>query len=233
MPTLGSQGDVQQAKHGVHGDYLGLVFHPNSVAECYQYAGAALNAAEEALAPVILLVDGVTAHLTETADLKKIPRKLLVKRRLVPLGEKRRHFTGLTSVDNRPETSDAAVYRKWYRERKQAIIKVAEKYAFYDYYPRKKSELLVIAYGITSRVVMALRDKYPVFRPGRLFPIIPQLKKIASRYPKIAVVEMNDGQYRSELAGFLKREVVLVSQLGGQVSLKEIENELEKISQKS
>ena len=40
---------------------------------------------------------------------------------------------------------------------------------------------------------------------------------------------MNDGQYRGEIEGFLKRDVGVVTQLGGKISQKEIENELARL----
>jgi len=52
---------------------------------------------------------------------------------------------------------------------------------------------------------------------------------IRQKYSKIIVIEMNDGQYRHELEAFLKRDIYSVTQLGGKISLKEIENELSKI----
>ncbi len=228
MPTLSSQGDVAQAKHGSHGDYVNIVFYPNSVGECYQYTIEAMNAAEESLSPVILLTDGIISHAYETVDLEKI-KYTVKKRKLKPLGKGKRHFTGLTSKGNIPKTREPAVYRQWYKERKKEILDVAKKYNFYEYIENKKSSTLLIAYGIVARVILPLKEDYAIFRPIRLFPIIEELKEIAKKYSKIVIIEMNDGQYKNELEAFLKREIKLITQLGGKVSLKEIKNELSKI----
>lgn len=225
MPTLSAQGDISQAKHGSHGEYVNIVFYPNSVEESYKYFIEALNCAEEALSPVILLMDGYLSHMYETVNLDKIKFKLK-KRNLPELGKLKRHFTGLTSINSIPATKDPQVYRDWWKKRKKQVLDIAEKYNFYEYLENKKSNTLLIAYGISSRVILPLKEKYSIFRPIRLFPIVEDLKKIAKKYSKIVIVEMNDGQYKNELEAFLKRDIKLISQLGGKISLEEIKKEL-------
>jgi len=228
MPTLGSQGDILQSKSGSHGDYVNIVLYPNSVEECFRYTIEALNAAEESLSPVILLSDGMLSHTYETVDLDSV--KYSIKNRMrKPLGEEKRHFTGLLSKNDRPQTKDSQVYRDWYNERKKEVLDVANRYNFYEYMENKKADTLLIAFGYTSRVILPLKNKYSIFRPIRMFPVIKELKEIAKKYSKIIVVEMNDGQYRHELEAFLKRDIYSVTQLGGKISLKEIEDELSKI----
>lgn len=228
MPTLGAQGDILQAKHGSHGDYANIVFYPNSVEECYRYTIEAMNAAEESLSPVILLTDGIISHAYETVDLGKI-KYSAKERKLQPLGTAKRHFTGLTSKNNIPKTKDPSIYRQWYKKRKKEILDIAKRYNFYEYIENKNTDTLLIAYGITSRVILPLKKEYAIFRPIRMFPIIEELKEIAKKYSKIVIIEMNDGQYKNELEAFLKKEIKLISQLGGKISLKEIKNELSKI----
>lgn len=229
MPTIGAQGDILQAEHGTHGEYIPLIFYPNSVEECYKYSIEAMNAAEEAQTPVILLSDATLSHMYETVDLSKIKFKI-AKRKRKPIGEEKRHFTGLNSKDGLPRSSDAEVYKEWYEGRKKSINDVAKKYNFYEYIDDVKSDTLLIAYGITSRVVLPLKDKYDIFRPIRIFPILEELKEISKKYAKIVVIEMNDGQYKKELEAFLKRDIVSIPLLGGEISLEGIEDGLAKIS---
>ena len=231
MPTLGSQGDILQSKSGSHGDYVNIVLYPNSVEECFRYTIEALNAAEESLSPVILLSDGMLSHIYETVDLDSIKYSLKNRTRK-PLGEEKRHFTGLISKNDRSQTKDLQIYREWYHERKKKILDVAEKYNFYEYIENKNADTLLVAFGITSRIILPLKNKYSIFRPIRMFPVIEDLKNITKKYSKIIVIEMNDGQYRHELEAFLKRDIYSVTQLGGKISLKEIENELSKIYSK-
>jgi 2-oxoglutarate/2-oxoacid ferredoxin oxidoreductase subunit alpha len=228
MPTYSSQGDILAVKHGSHGDYVNIVFYPNSVEECYRYSIEAMNAAEESLSPVILLTDGMLSMMTESVDLKGI--KVEIKKRdFKPLGKEKRKISGLLTKDNLPCTTEPKVYQEWYAERKAQILNTSKKYEFYEYSGNKKSDTLLIAYGTTSRVISELKNEYAIFRPIRLFPIISKLKTIAESYKKIVVIEMNDSQYQGELQSFLHRELQSITQLGGELSLNKIKNELKRL----
>jgi len=225
MPTLPSQGDVLQSAYGKHGDSYPIVFYPNSVEECYKYTIEAFNAAEENQGPVILLSDGFVGHLYETVDLEKIKYKIKNRKREA-FGKSNRHFTGLISKNGIPKTKDPKVYQEWIKKIKERTEKVAKDYDFYEYLENKKSDTLLIAYGITSRVILPLKEKYSIFRPIRMFPILKEIEKIAKKYKKIIVIEMNDGQYKKEIERILKREVESIPILGGEVSLEEIKKHL-------
>jgi 2-oxoglutarate ferredoxin oxidoreductase subunit alpha len=228
MPTLPAQGDIIQARHGSHGDYNPLVFYPWSVEECFLYTIEAFNAAERSLSPVILLMDGFLAHLSETVDLDSVKADIVPRTR-PPLGEGNRHFTGLLARDGVPKTKDPAYYREWYAEKKRLIEETAAKHRYFDYYENKASETLIIAYGITARVVWPLRKTYAVFRPIALFPMLEnELKEAAGHYKNIVVIEMNDGQYAGEVQRVLKRDVLSIPILGGGIKLNEIRKTLEK-----
>ena len=226
MPTLPSQGDIMQARYGSHGDYNPIVLYPNSVSECYKYTIEAYNASEESRSPVILLLDGFLGHLYETVDLEAVKAKILPRKQL-PLGQGKRHFTGLLSRDGIPCTKDTAYYREWYQKSKNRMIETAKNYKFYEYIKNKDSDTLLIAYGITSRVILPLKEKYSIFRPITIFPVLEdEIKEISKRYKKIIVIEMNDGQYKREIERVLKREVQSISVLGGAILLNEIEPQI-------
>jgi len=205
MPTLPASGDIIQSRHGSHGDYNPIVFYPSSVEECFLYAIQAFNAAEESKSPVILLSDGFLAHLAETVDLESHKVKI-VKRTMTPLGSGSRHFTGLLSKDGVPQTKN------------------------YKYLKNPKSDTLLIAYGITFRVIQPLKDQYSIFKPIRIFPFLSdELQKIAGHYKRIVVIEMNDGQYCGEVEKALKREINCIPVLGGSIKLAEIEEWLNEL----
>lgn len=228
MPTLGAQGDLLQTYHGSHGDYLAVALYPNSVEECYKYTAEAFNLAEEARIPVILLVDAQVSHLYESVDFSKIKINE-VKRSFEPLGRGKRHFTGLLSKDDKPVTKDREYYGKWYANYKKEILEAVKKYQFYEYLENKKSEKLIIAFGISSRVVLPLKDKYSIFRPITMFPVLEKLKEVASKYKEIIVVEMSDGQYACIVEMKLKRDIKRVNILGGKITLEDVEKELERL----
>jgi 2-oxoglutarate ferredoxin oxidoreductase subunit alpha len=229
MPTLPSQGDVLQAVHGSHGDYHPLVFYPSSVDECYRFTVEAFNAAEDSRSPVILLSDGFLAHLAETVDLDAI-EVTPQPRTLPPLGKGRRHFTGLLAKDGVPRTKDSVYYREWYARVRKKMKETAAKYAFYDYIENEASDTLLVAYGITFRVISPLRKEFSLFKPIRLFPVLEEeFRKAAEKHKRIVVVEMNDGQYRGEIQRILKRDVQGISILGGKIGLNEIRERLHEL----
>jgi len=224
MPTFPAQGDIMQSRFGSHGDYCPIVFYPNSVEELYQHTFSAFNAAEESLSPVILLSDGFISHIYETVELKTYPT---VDRTRPPLGMGRRHFTGLTHKDNtKPVTSDPEVHRALLRHLKKKCEDVSEKYNFYEYIGNDTADTLLISYGALSRAAYKFRDKYALFRPIRIFPIIKDLKEIAEQYESVIIMEMNLGQYRNQVESVVHKHVELVSLTGGKIDLKEIWDKL-------
>ena len=227
MPTLPAQGDIIQARHGSHGDYNPIVFYPGSVKECFQYAIEAFNASEESMSPVILLLDGFLAHIFETVELETITPAIKSRKRK-PLGKGQRHFTGLLSKEGIPQTKNTAYYREWYQRTKEKMLKAASHFRFYDYIKNKDADTLLIAYGITARVIFPLRESYSIFRPVLMFPVLEEeLIDAAKKYKRIVVIEMNDGQYKGEVERILKREVEGISILGGTIHLKEIKERLD------
>ena len=229
MPTFPAQGDIIQTRHGSHGDYFPIVFYPNSVEELYRYTFSAFNAAEESLSPVILLSDGYISHLYETVELDKYP---VVTRSKPPLGGGNRHFTGLTHLDSKPLTSDPDAHRNLISHFQKKCIEVSKNYNFYEYIENNVADTLIIALGALSRAVYNFKDKYAIFRPIRIFPIIEELKDIASRFENIIVVEMNMGQYCYEVERLLHRPVELIALPGGRLDLKEIWNRLVELRNK-
>ncbi len=105
--------------------------------------------------------------------------------------------------------------------------KTANNYRFFEYLENKTADTLLIAFGITARVIRPLKHRYSLFCPIRLFPVLEEeLKAAAAEHERIVVVEMSDGQYQGEVERVLKRDVLSVPILGGGISLKEIEEKL-------
>ena len=224
MPTFPAQGDVMQTKFGSHGDYCPIVFYPNSVEELYRHTFSAFNAAEESSSPVILLSDSYIGHLYETVELKKYE---VVERSKLPLGLGKRHFTGLTHRSHaRPITSDPDVHRELIERYKKKCDDVAEKYNFYEYIKNDSADTLLVSYGALSRAAYNFKDEYSLFRPIRMFPIIKDLHKIASKYKTVIIMEMNLGQYRNQMESVIHKHVELIPLLGGRIDLKEIADKL-------
>jgi 2-oxoglutarate/2-oxoacid ferredoxin oxidoreductase subunit alpha len=229
MPTRAAQHDLLQTKYGSSGDYFPLVFYPNSVEECYRYAIVAFNAAEESRSPVIFLSDAFLSHLSEVVDLDAIEVEI-VPRTMLPLGKANRTFTGLTHAEDlSPRTADPGAFIKWHEGIKARHEEVAARYAHFEFTGNKKSDTLLIAYGITSRVISPLKTDYAIFRPIRMFPFLSEeLKKRAKNFEHIVVVEANDGQYAMLVESELKRDVIRIPLLGGKISLDTVKQNLRK-----
>ncbi len=65
LPTNVSQGDVQQARWGTHGDHPIIVLAAATTWDCFNLTVKAFNLAEKYRTPVILLSDEVVAHTRE------------------------------------------------------------------------------------------------------------------------------------------------------------------------
>ena len=228
MPTQPAQSDLLQIKAGSAGDYYPIAFYPNSVEECFRLTTMAFNAAEESLSPVILLADAFLSHLYEMVDLERITLEI-VPRSKEPLGSGQRLFTG-TAHDKmgNVKTSDPVIYREWLGELKGRHDRVAEKYPLFEYLPCKNSETLLIAFGITSRIISSLKGLFSIFRPIRIYPVLEkELKELTQSYRHIIVVEGSDGQYASWVECAICRKVMKVPCLGGGFKLKWIQNQIE------
>jgi len=220
MPTMPAQQDIIQTHYGSAGDYYPIAFYPNSVEECYRYAVAAFNAAEESLSPVILLADGFIGHLNEAVDIDAIDVKVTPRSRS-PLGTGKRFFTGLAHDEyNNSQTADAENYIAWLDKVKKRHEQVAANHVYYEYRGNKASDTLLIAFGFVSRVVLPLTSQFALFRPIRMFPVLgDQLREHAKDYKNIVVIEANDGQYALLVEHELHRDVISVPLQGGRISL--------------
>jgi 2-oxoglutarate ferredoxin oxidoreductase subunit alpha len=228
MPTQPAQADLLQIKSGSAGDYYPIAFYPNSVEESFRLTVTAFNAAEESLSPVILLSDAFLSHLYEIVDLEGTEVKVIPRGR-EPLGRGQRLFTGIAHDKmGNTKTSHPEIYKEWLWELKDRHRQVAEQYPLYEYLIRKGSETLLIAFGVTSRIVSSLKEKFSIFRPIRIFPILEnELKELTQSYRHIVVIEGNDGQYAGWVEWAIGRKVSRVSCLGGGFKIQWIRNQIE------
>ena len=228
MPTQPAQSDLLQIKAGSAGDYYPIAFYPNSVEECFRLIVTAFNAAEESLSPVILLGDAFLSHLHELVDLDTIGTEVIPRAR-APLGMGQRLFTGISHDKmGNTRTSHPEIYREWLREIRERHDRVAGRYPLYEYLPNSNAEALLIAFGITSRIVSPLKKRFSVFRPIRIYPVLEkELAEIAQSYRRILVIEGSDGQYAQWVECAIGRKVLKVSCLGGGFKLNWIQSQIE------
>ena len=239
MPTMPGQGDIMQVKWGSTGDYTPIAFYPNGVEEAFRLTVEAFNAAEESRSPVVVLSDTFVAHLNEVVDLDDLATELRVADRdMAPLGEftdQPRFFAGVLMYEHgpnagEPATADADEYLRQYYEAKHRHLEVAGRYRLYEHGWKTDADVLIVCYGIVSRVAAPLRDEYALFRPIRIHPILDEeLREVAARYREIVVVEANDGQYADMVELATHREVKRVPLLGGRISLEAVREGIDRV----
>jgi 2-oxoglutarate ferredoxin oxidoreductase subunit alpha len=240
MPTMPGQGDILQARYGSTGDYTPIAFYPNGVEEAFRVTVDAFNAAEESRSPVVVFSDTFVAHLNEVVDLDEIGAEMtVVPREAPPLGKhergKPRFFAGVLMYEHgpnagEPATADADEYLRQFYAAKQRHHEVAKRYARFQHGWNVDAPVLVICYGIVSRVASPLSADYALFRPIRIHPILgDELRAIADRYQQIVCIEANDGQYADMVELAIHREVKRVPLLGGRISLEAVRDGLERV----
>jgi 2-oxoglutarate ferredoxin oxidoreductase subunit alpha len=240
MPTMPGQGDVMQVRYGSTGDYTPIAFYPNGVEEAFRVTMQAFNAAEESLSPVVVLSDTFVAHLNEVVDLDELAADMpVVERAMPPLGRHQpgspRFFAGVLMYEHgpnagEPATADADEYMRQYYAAKHRHLEVAGNYALYEHGWNVDAPVLLIAYGIASRVAAPLAPDYALFRPIRIHPMLgDELREIAERYEHVICIEANDGQYADLAQLALNREVKRVPLLGGRISLEAVRDGLERV----
>jgi len=65
IPTSTGQADLMQARWGSHGDYEVIALAPDSPQESFEFAIKAFNLAEKYRVPVMLMTDECVGHMTE------------------------------------------------------------------------------------------------------------------------------------------------------------------------
>jgi len=246
LPTLPAQGDMMQVRWGSHGDYEIIALCPNSPQECFDLTITAFNMAEKYRVPVFVMLDEVVGHMTEkvvipTADKIYVePRRYTTeppgeflsykpKDDLVPdmprTGEGYNvHVTGLTHdergyPDMKPAQQDKLVCEK--------IRKNADKIILYEEDRIDGADVVVVSYGITSRVAQRAIDmarekgvKVGKFRIITAWPFPEKrIAEIASKTKALVVPELNLGQMVREVerAAAGKCQVRHVPHAGGTV----------------
>lgn len=100
LPTLPSQGDVQQARWGCHGDHSVIALSPSSVTETYYTTIDAFNLAEQYRTPVVLLIDEKIGHLRERFDVPEDEKPVVFQRK--PAGKGERYVPFANTADGVP-----------------------------------------------------------------------------------------------------------------------------------
>lgn len=178
LPTLPAQQDMMQIKWGSHGDYEIIALSPNSPQECFDLTIKAFNLSETYRCPVFLMMDEVVGHMTERVvippadQIEIVERKWTSKRpgefklyettetdlvpEMVKAGDGYRiHVTGLTHDEKGYPAMNVPTQAKLVTRLVNKIRANVDKLVDAELDGCEGAEVIVISYGITSRVATA------------------------------------------------------------------------------
>jgi pyruvate/2-oxoacid:ferredoxin oxidoreductase alpha subunit len=235
-PGLGNIAPEQSdyfamVKGGGHGNYRTLVLAPASVQEMADLTVLAFDLADRYRNPVIVLADGFIGQMMEPLELED--REIRIPPR--PWAVRGTAGTRKNLVSSIYLETD--VLEEHVRKLEAKYIRASQTEARYETLATDDAEVLLVGYGITSRVLrsaveMARREglKAGLFRPITLWPFPSKaLVEAANRVSRILVVELSNGQMLEDVRLALngKVPVEFYGRTGGNVpSVEEVHSKL-------
>lgn len=249
LPTLAAQADMMQARWGSHGDYGMIALCPNSPQECFDLTIKAFNLSEQYRTPVMLMMDEVVGHMTEKVvipppeEIDIYPRRHTKKTfsefkpyepgpdgipEMAHAGEGYKfHITGLTHDERGYPSMTVDTQDRLVRRLVHKLDPLAGPEALYEVADLDDAKVVVVSYGITSRVAQRALQlaraegiKAGKFRIISAWPFPEQkIDELARRVRAFVVPELNLGQMVREVerAAHGRAKVVPVSHAGGGV----------------
>lgn len=249
LPTLPGQADLMQARWGSHGDYEIIALSPNSPQECFDLTIHAFNLSEQYRVPVLFLMDECVGHMTERVVIPPAGEIELVSRRytqdspadylpyqagpdgvpeMVRAGQGYRfHITGLTHDERGYPEMTPAAQQKLIGRLIEKIRKNADAIARCEENQLEDAEVVVVAYGITSRVALRAVQlaRAQGVAAGLLRPVVvwpfpeKRVRELSQRARAFVVPEMNCGQMVLEVERAVggRAPTLLVPHAGGRV----------------
>lgn len=237
-PGLGNiwpeQSDYNQmVKGGGHGNYKNIVLAPNSAQEMCDLTFTAFDLSDKYRNPCVVLTDAYIGQMMEPVRFPT-KRTRIDRKEWAIYGDKESRKNLITSI-----LMNTELLEKHNIKLQEKYAKVAANEVRCEAYQCEDAELILIGYGIISRMLQSVVDslrsagkKVGMFRPITLFPFPTEpIKEIAGHAPKFLVVELSNGQMVDDvrLAINGKRDVHFYSRMGGAVPSV---NELVKIAEK-
>lgn len=249
LPTLTGQADMMQVRWGSHGDYEIIALSPDSPQECFDLTIKAFNLSEMYRVPTFVMTDECVGHMHEKVVIPPADEIELIERKwyegpkdkylpykpdkdLVPFMVKagdgyRFHTTGLTHDERGYPVINAECQDWCVRHINDKIRKNAHKIIDFREEETDGAEVVVVSYGITSRVaVKAVQEARKTgIKVGtlRLITVWPfpeeRIKELAKKIKAFVVPEINLGQIRREVerCAFGQAPAIGVSHCGGWV----------------
>jgi len=227
-PGLGNIAPEQSdyfavVKGGGHGNYKNIVVAPASVQEMADLTMLAFELADRYRNPAVVLTDGYIGQMMEPLELKKWMMKDATKPWAVRgTPETRKNL--ISSIFLQPDELEEHV-RKLQAKYDLAVQREPR----FELYRAEDPEVLLVGYGITSRVLRAVVDmarseglRAGLFRPITLWPFPSDaLRHAARRAQMVLTVEMSTGQMVEDVRLALEGrvDVEFFGRTGGNVPL--------------
>ena len=249
LPTLPGQADMMQARWGSHGDYEIIALCPNSPQECFDLTIKAFNLAEEYRVPVLFMMDEVVGHMIERVVIPPADQIEVRERQFTQLPPDKYklfktngsiipemvkagdgyniHVTGLTHnetgyPDMTPDCQDTLI-----RRLVDKIRLNADKIAEYEEDQVDGADIVVMSYGITSRVTIPAIEqaRHEGMKVGHLRLIVAwpfpekRISELSKSVSAFVVPELNLGQMVFEVERCAKNNSIVkpVTHAGGTV----------------
>jgi len=237
-PGLGNIAPEQSdyfatVKGGGHGNYRNFVLAPASVQEMAELTMLAFDLADKYRNPAIVLADGFVGQMMESLDLEcreaVVPEKTWAVK---GTPETRKNL--VSSIYLEPDELE-----QHQRCMEAKYIQAQQSETLFEQYETDDAELLLIGYGIVSRVLRSAVEqarkegwKVGLFRPITLWPYPSKdLARIASGAESLLVVELSNGQMLEDVQLVVgsNKPVAFYGRGGGNVpSVEEILEQIEK-----
>jgi 2-oxoglutarate ferredoxin oxidoreductase subunit alpha len=249
LPTLPGQADMMQARWGSHGDYEVIALAPDSPQESFELAIHAFNLSEKYRMPILVMTDECVGHMTEKVVIPPYEEIELTERRytdkppgeawpfeltdnlispMLPVGKGYKfHITGLTHDERGYPIINASAQEQNVRRLIDKVNKHADEIIWLQEKDMEDAEIVVVAYGISSRVMQPAitKARKEGLKVGQIkmvtvwpFPE-KRIRELAGKVKALIMVEMNYGQVFLEMdrcaAG--KCRTYLVGHAGGTV----------------
>ncbi len=199
-PGLGNlgveQGDYFQAvKGGGHGNYRTPVFAPNSCQEMCELVIHAFDVSDRYRNPVVVLADGALGQMMEPVEIPGTSLEEPDKPWSVR-GDAETRANLITSIFLEHEIQEKLISRleDKYRE-------IEEKEVKWEETETEDAEILIVSYGICSRIARAVVDqarekgmRVGLLRPVSLYPFpAKRIRQLAGKTYSILVFELSSG----------------------------------------
>ena len=231
LPTKTEQADLLQAVYGRNGESPCIVLAASTPSDCFEYAYMASKLAMEHMTPVILLTDGYLGNGSEPWKISKTDKLPEIKPPILKPGVKdwepyerdAKRLARLWALPGTPGyehrigglekdflTGDVSYdpenHQKMVEMREKKVQNVSNFIPNLEVFGQHNGDLLVVGWGGTFgalRTAVSQMGSYSVAHAhfNYIKPLPKNTADVFKRYKKIAVCELNMGQFTKYLRG--------------------------------